>query len=97
MKIFIVILVILVILAGGVGIYFAIQAISPAPAAELLLLTEDYPPITYAGADGQITGLATDVVREIMKRLGVDYQIRLMKWVSTRPIFFQVRPASSDL
>lgn len=80
MKILIIVLAIVVILAGSVGIYFAIQKISPAPATELLLLTEDYPPITYAGADGQITGLATEVVREIMKRLGVDYQIRLMKW-----------------
>jgi len=45
----------------------------------LQLVTEDYPPITFE-KDGKITGLATEVVEEIIKKLGIPNNIKLMYW-----------------
>ncbi|HOE16488.1 MAG TPA: transporter substrate-binding domain-containing protein [Syntrophorhabdaceae bacterium] len=43
------------------------------------ILTEDYPPITFV-KDGKVTGYATDIVEEILKRLKIDARIELMSW-----------------
>lgn len=45
----------------------------------LRLLTEDYPPITFQ-KDGEVTGLATDIVREILSREGTEGKIELLAW-----------------
>ena len=47
--------------------------------SELRLLTEEYPPVTFM-QDGEVTGLVTDVVREILKRLDISDTIRLIAW-----------------
>jgi len=49
------------------------------PPGVLQLVTENYPPITFE-KDGQVTGLATEVVRELMKRVGCNEPIRLTAW-----------------
>ncbi len=36
--------------------------------AKMRFVTEDYPPITFQDKSGEITGLATDMVKEIMRR-----------------------------
>lgn len=46
----------------------------------LQLYTEPYPPLTFRNTDGEITGYGTDIVREIMKRNGEYYDIRLSSW-----------------
>lgn len=53
-----------------------------ASAAEpaLRLYTEEYPPITFS-RDGRATGLGTEVVEEIMRRLGLSLPIEVVPWV----------------
>lgn len=43
------------------------------------LLTEDYPPLTFAIGDS-VTGFATEVVREMQYQMRVRYPIYLMDW-----------------
>lgn len=63
-----------------------LAAILPAQAQQALkLVTEEYPPLNMSGppdASGKptITGIATDVVREMMKRAGYEYTLELMSW-----------------
>lgn len=78
-----IILVIILVIAVSVGAYFLIKYMvtkSNSSKTPLVLLTEEYPPITYTGSDGKVTGIATEVVAEIMKRLQINYEIKLVKW-----------------
>ena len=43
------------------------------------MYTLEYPPICFT-KDGKVTGVATEIVREIMKRLGVSYKINSLPW-----------------
>jgi polar amino acid transport system substrate-binding protein len=52
---------------------------SAANAGALRILTEDNPPLNFA-KDGEITGLATEVVRELVKRTGTAGTIRMVAW-----------------
>ncbi|MCX5973531.1 MAG: transporter substrate-binding domain-containing protein [Coprothermobacterota bacterium] len=45
----------------------------------LQLVTENYPPITFM-KDGKVTGFATEVVQEILKRLNQPDNIKMMAW-----------------
>jgi polar amino acid transport system substrate-binding protein len=45
----------------------------------LQLVTEDYPPITFM-RDGKVSGFATEVVQEILKRQNHPDNIRMMTW-----------------
>jgi polar amino acid transport system substrate-binding protein len=46
---------------------------------ELKMLTEEYPPVTFM-KDGKVSGLVTDVVREIIARQGIPDRIQLTAW-----------------
>lgn len=46
----------------------------------LQVYTEPYPPLTFRGKNGEITGYGTDIVKEIMKRNGEIYDITLSSW-----------------
>ncbi|SDH04641.1 polar amino acid transport system substrate-binding protein [Pseudomonas benzenivorans] len=48
-------------------------------AEPLHLYTEEYPPLNYS-QDGEATGLATEVVREIMRRTGQSASIEVVPW-----------------
>ncbi|UUY09996.1 transporter substrate-binding domain-containing protein [Pseudomonas sp. J452] len=50
-----------------------------AQAQPLHLYTEEYPPINFS-QNGQATGLATEVVREIMRRAGQSAPISVVPW-----------------
>lgn len=50
-----------------------------AEAGKLRIITEDAPPFNYKNR-GQITGLSTDLVREITRRLGEQHSIEIMTW-----------------
>jgi polar amino acid transport system substrate-binding protein len=55
---------------------------APAAAAQtvgLQILTEESPPLNFV-RDGEITGLATEVVRELAKRTGTARNIQLVPW-----------------
>ena len=47
---------------------------------ELKIITEEYPPLSFTNNKGKIDGLATDVVREIMRRLGINQRIFVWPW-----------------
>lgn len=47
--------------------------------ADLLVITEEYPPVSFQ-KDGKITGFVTDMVREILTRQGLPDTIRLTSW-----------------
>ena len=51
------------------------------PPGILQLLTEDYPPLTFK-QDGEVTGLVTDIVKEICSRNNVPANILLAPWSS---------------
>jgi polar amino acid transport system substrate-binding protein len=44
------------------------------------VMTENYPPFNYENKNEKVTGMTTDIVREIMKSNGEEYEIRLMPW-----------------
>jgi polar amino acid transport system substrate-binding protein len=46
----------------------------------LQIITEEYPPISFTNKAGEIDGLAVDVVKEIMKRLGINQKIEVLPW-----------------
>lgn len=46
----------------------------------LQLLTEEFTPYNYLGPEGTIAGSSTEVVREILSRLGEDAEIELVAW-----------------
>ena len=54
----------------------ALALVTSASATELKMLTEDYAPLNFE-RDGQIVGIATDQVVEMMARAGVDYDMEL--------------------
>lgn len=43
------------------------------------VVTEEYPPYNYS-EDGKVLGFCTDVVREVLKRAGLDYSINSYPW-----------------
>lgn len=51
----------------------------PLAAAELRLYTEDYRPFSYL-ADGEPTGMAVQVVEELIRRTGQPARIELVPW-----------------
>jgi ABC-type amino acid transport substrate-binding protein len=46
----------------------------------LVIYTEEYPPITFLGTYGEITGYGADVVKEIMKRNRIFENIKISTW-----------------
>ncbi len=46
----------------------------------LQIITEEYPPISFTNKDGEVDGLAVEVVKEIMRRLGLNQKIRVLPW-----------------
>ena len=49
------------------------------PPGIINLMTEEYPPVTFM-ENGKVTGLVTDMVREISARQGIQDNIRLTSW-----------------
>jgi polar amino acid transport system substrate-binding protein len=62
------------------SVLFAFAASAQATqAGGLKILTEESPPLNFI-KDGEITGLATEVVQELSKRTGTGGNIRLVAW-----------------
>ena len=58
---------------------FAAASAPAAESARLTILTEESPPLNLM-RDGKVSGLATEVVRELAKRTGTDASIGLVAW-----------------
>ncbi|MTV40230.1 substrate-binding periplasmic protein [Duganella radicis] len=61
-------------------LFLLATCVRAAGAASLHITTEHLPPSSMAGADGVITGRATEKIRELMVRTGTDYKIELLPW-----------------
>lgn len=46
---------------------------------KILIVTEELPPFNYT-VDGRPTGVATELMKEILAQTGLDYEIRFMPW-----------------
>lgn len=53
---------------------------TPVSDAGLEIITEEFPPFSYPGTDGLVTGQSTDVVRGILERLNQTAEIEVMPW-----------------
>jgi polar amino acid transport system substrate-binding protein len=61
----------------------ALPAVAQLP--ELQVLTEEYPPLTFT-RDGELRGLAAEVVIEMQRRLGSTTPIQVMPWARAYPM-----------
>jgi len=53
-----------------------------AGAREVLeVVTEDWPPYSYILPDGNVGGIATDKVRRLLDKSGLEYRINLYPWI----------------
>jgi polar amino acid transport system substrate-binding protein len=57
----------------------ALYAEIPADMEKLQIYTEEFAPLNFM-QDGQISGQSTEVVRELLKRMGIDNDITLLLW-----------------
>ncbi|WP_204268170.1 hypothetical protein, partial [Escherichia coli] len=57
----------------------AASAASDASAVPLRLLSEEFPPINFT-EDGRPSGLAVEVVQNILRRLGQSLPIEFLPW-----------------
>lgn len=46
----------------------------------LTVVTEEYPPYNFQGSDKRISGMATEVVAEILKRTKTSYKLGIYPW-----------------
>ncbi len=51
--------------------------------SEIIIVTEDYPPLNYLDEDGNIAGTATEMVRAALGQLDWDAEIQLFPWART--------------
>jgi len=63
----------------GILLLALLGASAPTQAVELTVLTEEYPPITFT-RDGKVTGLGSEVVEEIQRRIKDDTPIQVVPW-----------------
>ena len=56
-----------------------VLAIASPPARSLTLLTEENPPFNYTES-GKLTGIATEIVLETVRRSGLPMKIDVMRW-----------------
>jgi polar amino acid transport system substrate-binding protein len=49
-------------------------------AEKLPVVCHEFPPYNYRGDDGNITGASTEIVNEVLRRMGYEADIRLLPW-----------------
>lgn len=61
------------------ALLLAVLALLPlgAPAQELYVVTEDYPPYNYL-QDGEVVGFSTEILRAVLKRADIGYQLDML-------------------
>jgi polar amino acid transport system substrate-binding protein len=59
--------------------------ISTSFASDITVVTEEYPPYNFTNND-QITGCSTDIVKEMLKRTGLSFDINSYPWSRTYKI-----------
>lgn len=74
-----------ILLIAGLILSCGCVSNTTAPVAEpadagIRIITEEFPPFNYVGADGVVTGQATDVVNGILSRLNQRAAIEVLPW-----------------
>ena len=49
-------------------------------AQDIRVITEEFPPYDFVGDNGKVEGMATEVVREVLKEIGQDVEIEVLPW-----------------
>lgn len=49
-------------------------------AEKLPVVCHEFPPYNYLGADGNIIGFSTEIITEVLRRMGSEADIRLLPW-----------------
>ena len=62
-----------------VMVFILLLSVTAGPAYELTIISEENPPFNYFKG-GVFTGSSTEVVREIMRRLGLPAEIQVLTW-----------------
>ena len=44
---------------------------------KMTLVTEHWPPFNFINANGEVDGIATDVMKQVLHEAGLDYEIEL--------------------
>lgn len=47
---------------------------------DILVVTEPWPPFNYVNKDNQVAGIATDILKKVMKEAGFKYKIEVYGW-----------------
>lgn len=63
-----------------VGWLLLFLAAAAAAAPELTVVTEEYPPYNFQDHNGKISGMATEVVEEVLKRTNTRYRLGIYPW-----------------
>ena len=68
------------ILIHATNAYGSCQALVPANKEPILLYTEHWPPYQRVLSTGEVSGIATDKIVEVLKRYQWPYEIQAMPW-----------------
>ena len=61
------------------GFVLSCAALAQSP-QHLTLTTEEYPPYNMSDAQGQVTGVSTEIVRSLLDSAGISYQVAVYPW-----------------
>lgn len=67
------------------AVVLSLMMASQAAAEPLQLYTEEYPPVSFS-EDGEVGGMATEVVRELLRRLDEQASIQSLPWARSLQI-----------
>ncbi|MES2951004.1 MAG: transporter substrate-binding domain-containing protein [Pseudomonadota bacterium] len=62
------------------GLLATVVVASAAVAQTVTVVTEEYPPYNFQDNDKKISGMATEVVQEVLKRSKIHYQLGIYPW-----------------
>lgn len=63
------------------GLMIYLLSALPVQAAErLVLVTEIYPPYNMLDDQGQVSGVSTDIVRQLLQSAGIDFSVAVYPW-----------------
>ena len=59
---------------------FILSISSSVNAQTVKVFTEDFSPYNYVNEDGEITGVSTEIIREVFKEAGIETEIKVLPW-----------------
>lgn len=68
------------LLVFALAAFVSMTTAAPVTAEKLRIVTEEFPPFDYTAANGEVAGLATEVVREVLAELDTDVRIEVLPW-----------------